>query len=475
MSTKGYSTQKKLIDLISGVSTKGDVDRYQTYQPNFSNKVGADVNSQGLYRLTGLLTVTAASTVSPKRTFTCTSHGGSVGDVVRFQPGSANPGFESTILEVPNANTIVLAGETPANIATSNEFYILRSVSMRFDDSGSPIIVSSSSPIQYVYDGADTEVELDTGTPGDSRPLPIWNVNSSGAVVNTATLAEQQTQTTALSAIQTAVQIMDDWDESDRAKVNPIVGQAGVQGGSGTVSANTQRVVLATDVALPAGTNNIGDVDVLSVPANMTVDVNRIAGTATAVGAGNTDAGTQRVVVSSNQTAIPVSQSGTWNVTPAANSSVNLNQIAGNGVQVNGGNRSTGTITVTICDNQPAIAGNITQINTQTVGAGAGEATAGTMRIVPAIESTATVTSVADSASSQQLLASNPARQMATFFNDSTESLYLKFGTTATTSDFTVRIAPGGYYELPGPIIYSGRIDGIWSANASGSVRITEW
>lgn len=69
------------------------------------------------------------------------------------------------------------------------------------------------------------------------------------------------------SAIQTAVQIMDDWDESDRAKVNPIAGQAGVQGGSGTVSALTQRVVLATDVALPAGTNAVGkllapDIDV---------------------------------------------------------------------------------------------------------------------------------------------------------------------------------------------------------------------
>lgn len=59
----------------------------------------------------------------------------------------------------------------------------------------------------------------------------------------------------------TALQIIDDWDESDRAKVNPIAGQAGVQGGSGVVTALTQRVVLATDVALPAGTNTLGKVD----------------------------------------------------------------------------------------------------------------------------------------------------------------------------------------------------------------------
>lgn len=36
---------------------------------------------------------------------------------------------------------------------------------------------------------------------------------------------------------------------------------------SGVTSATTQRMVLATDVALPAGNNNIGDVDILSIAA----------------------------------------------------------------------------------------------------------------------------------------------------------------------------------------------------------------
>lgn len=50
-----------------------------------------------------------------------------------------------------------------------------------------------------------------------------------------------------LNNILTALQIMDDWDESDRAKVNPIAGQVGVQGAEGTITALTQRVTLATD------------------------------------------------------------------------------------------------------------------------------------------------------------------------------------------------------------------------------------
>lgn len=109
-----------------------------------------------------------------------------------------------------------------------------------------------------------------------------WNItNVSGTVslpTGAATLAEQQTQTASLS-------VLDDWDESDRAKVNPIVGQAGVQGGSGTVSANTQRVVLATDVALPAGTNSIGTVTAAqATAANLNAQVVGSGANASAIG-----------------------------------------------------------------------------------------------------------------------------------------------------------------------------------------------
>lgn len=79
---------------------------------------------------------------------------------------------------------------------------------------------------------------------------------------------------TALDAAVTALQIIDDWDETDRCKVNIIVGQAGVAGGSGTVSALTVRTVLATDVSLPAGETHLGEVggNLLTISVTPTVE-----------------------------------------------------------------------------------------------------------------------------------------------------------------------------------------------------------
>lgn len=49
------------------------------------------------------------------------------------------------------------------------------------------------------------------------------------------------------AAIKTAVEKLDDWDESDRAKVNPIAGQAGIAANAGVMSALTTRITIATD------------------------------------------------------------------------------------------------------------------------------------------------------------------------------------------------------------------------------------
>lgn len=102
-----------------------------------------------------------------------------------------------------------------------------------------------------------------------------YSVMSSGGTGGggDASAANQTTQIGHEAAIRTAVEAMDDWDESDRAKVNLIASQAGIDGGSGNVSAKTIRSVLATDVALPAGENHVGNVTGKSAVLDFTLSL----------------------------------------------------------------------------------------------------------------------------------------------------------------------------------------------------------
>jgi len=85
---------------------------------------------------------------------------------------------------------------------------------------------------------------------------------------------------------------------------------------------------------------------------------------------------------------------------------------------------------------------------------------------------TSTLTNVSDTAVSTTLLASNASRLGATIYNDSTETLFVKFGAAASSSSFTAKVFPDGYFEIPKR--YTGIIDGIWAADAAGAARMTE-
>lgn len=87
------------------------------------------------------------------------------------------------------------------------------------------------------------------------------------------------------------------------------------------------------------------------------------------------------------------------------------------------------------------------------------------------LATTATCTSVASSAASVTLKALNASRLGLTIENDSTQVLYVKFGTTAAATDYTVKMVAGAYYEVP--FNYTGRIDGLWSS-ANGAAYVTE-
>lgn len=91
---------------------------------------------------------------------------------------------------------------------------------------------------------------------------------------------------------------------------------------------------------------------------------------------------------------------------------------------------------------------------------------------------TGTAASVNDGAASVTVLALNTSRRGATFYNDSTSTLYLLIATgTASATNYSVQMGPGAYFELPTwpRGVYTGDIKGIWSSDASGAVRVTEY
>lgn len=86
---------------------------------------------------------------------------------------------------------------------------------------------------------------------------------------------------------------------------------------------------------------------------------------------------------------------------------------------------------------------------------------------------TATLSNVSASASSVTLLASNTNRRKAHFYNDSAYVCYLKFGSSASTTSFTVKVQPDGYFAIDEAPPYYGIVTGIWPT-ASGTMRVTE-
>ncbi len=85
---------------------------------------------------------------------------------------------------------------------------------------------------------------------------------------------------------------------------------------------------------------------------------------------------------------------------------------------------------------------------------------------------TATVSSLTASVTSQLLKAALTTRLGMTLYNDSVANAYLKWGGSVASNDFSFKMMPDDYYEVP--YGHTGRIDVVWTA-ATGTMRITEF
>lgn len=170
----------------------------------------------------------------------------------------------------------------------------------------------------------------------------------------------------------------------------------------------------------------------------------------------------------------------TW-LYPATNANLYLNGSVGAG---NNGTASAGTLRVTLASDSTgtlAWVTNLSQLWGQAIAMGTGTRSAWTQRVtvatddlVPTKESRSTTpsqTSPSITTSSTSILASNANRLWATIYNESGSTCNVKLWATASATSYSMQLAVWWYYEVP--FNYTWAIDWI-VASGTATLRVTE-
>ena len=423
-----------------------------------------------------------------------TSTTAKVGDVYRAETATTSVMVDKEYLVIEaSTNSFTIASKDLPVLGDT--FFILGPVSLRVDDTGA--IATSVA-------GGATEAKQDTMI----TSLQLLDNAVSGNEFQVDVLTSALPSGASTSALQGTI------DTSINTLLKPASTLAAV---TTVTTVGTVTAVTGITNALPAGDNNIGNVDIVTMPAvtsnsdvevtgNITTQNLNLTGTATANSAVETGdltngvSGTIQITGTHTGTlTVGITLDGSTWVNHYGSSIVNMadgtysNQISSgtNGIfrlnivgvkrfRVQAAAAVTGTTVVTIrtssahnglnpIETQKV---NLASVAGSTIALGAGNQDSG-LRVSFGNENDAVLANVASSASNVTLLASSSTRAGASFYNDSTSALYLKYGATASTSSFTVKIPSYGHYELPIPVYY-GIIDGIWDS-ATGNCRVTSW
>lgn len=312
--------------------------------------------------------------------------------------------------------------------------------------------MSLESPVAIIYDGAGNPLAVSDGVAIPASTTGLMPLGSDGT--NARYLKVDSSGRLVVVGAGTA-----------GTPAGGVLSIQGVSGGtvvpvSGTVTI-TDPAEGATGSAIPATAILIGGSDGTNLQAPRVFDADSGAGTQWVIGAilrksgsgGSVEAGT-------SSDPLRIDPTGT---TTQPISAVSLPL-------------PTGAATETTLAARLADTTFTTRINTQgqkTMSASTPVVIASDQSVIPIsqLSTTGTTSQVSSSATNVTLLASNASRKGATIYNDSTKLLYVKYGATATTSNFSALMRQGDYLEIP--YGYQGIIDGIWSS-VNGSARITE-
>lgn len=164
----GFSNQKK----------KG-IAQYETIQHLGSSKYGKAVSGKALFEklpTTPIVSVTDVIGSNGQVEFwnvELTAHTALVGDVLRIEDATLL-NFEFDIVQVVDVDNFRILPISDVIPAAGMDASIMGWVTQKVDSTGSAIM--TPSPIQFVLDGVDTEVEEDTVTPANTISLPVKDI-----------------------------------------------------------------------------------------------------------------------------------------------------------------------------------------------------------------------------------------------------------------------------------------------------------
>lgn len=235
---------------------------------------------------------------------------------------------------------------------------------------------------------------------------------------------------------------------------------ANTQPVSGTVTANAGTGNFTVVQATGTNLHTIIDSGTLTTVSTVT-NLSQMSGTAISMNNGTTDAGTQRVTLSSDSTGQVKLATGANTIGAlTANQSVNLAQVAGTTTSTGNGTANAGCQRVTIASDNTAFSVNATISGTSTVST--------KTDLTPSSPTAATV-----GTSSAQALASNANRKGLILINTSANTISIGLGSTAVLNS-GITLYPGGTFQMDEYCFDLGAVNSIASA-ASSNLAIQEF
>ena len=222
----------------------------------------------------------------------------------------------------------------------------------------------------------------------------------------------------------------------------------------------------------PTGTTTqpITGIGTAGTPDTKVITVQGIA-TGTAIPVSSNSTNMTATVVQSTATNLnaTVSQATGANLHTTVDSGTITANIGTVGTLATAANQTTGNTSLNNIDTKTPPLGQATMTNSMPITIASNQSA---LSVKEVIASTATLTNVCSSTSDTSLLAANSNRLGVIIYNDSTATLYLKFGTGASSTSFTYYIATKTTWEMETQR-YTGAINGCWSST-NGTARITE-